>query len=123
MPASIRDVLVLGVGDPTKGTFIAGRQSRQDTATLRQIAVRLGGTYHNGNANHLSTATLKMLTEQAEASPLEKLTRREYALFACAAGGLVYALLPFLLHAAGTSWNPGTRVVERRVGQSEKSTV
>ena len=123
MPAAVRDVLVVGVGDPTKGTFIAGRQSRQDTATLRQIALRLGGSYHNGNENHLTTATLNMLTEQAEANPLEKLTRREYALFACACGSLIYALLPVLLHTAGTSWKPGSRVVERRVGQSEEEPV
>ena len=117
MPASVKDVLVVGVGDTMKGTFIAGRQSRQDTATLRQIAVRLGGTYHNGNENHLSTATLQMLTEQAEASPFEKLTRREYALCACLCGSLIYALLPALLHLAGTAWTPGTQVVERRIGQ------
>lgn len=123
MPASVRDVLIVGIGDPTKGSFIAGRQSRQDTATLRQMAVRLGGTYHNGNENHLSTATLKSLTEVAEASVLEKLTRREYALIACAVGGLNFALLPVLLHFFGTTWRPGTRVVERRVGAKSRSPV
>jgi len=123
MPASVRDVLIVGIGDPTKGSFIAGRQSRQDTATLRQIAVRLGGTYHNGNENHLSTATLKSLTEETEASVLEKLSRREYALIACAAGGLIYAFLPMLLHFRGTSWKPGTKVAEQRVGARQRSIV
>src|SRR5262245_48882055 len=37
MPASIADVLVVGVGDPRSGSFIDGRMSRQDTNTLRQI--------------------------------------------------------------------------------------
>ena len=123
MPASVRDVLIVGIGDPTKGSFIAGRQSRQDTATLRQITVRLGGTYHNGNENHLSTATLKSLTEETEASVLEKLSRREYALIACAAGGLIYAFLPMLLHFRGTSWKPGTKVAEQRVGARQRSIV
>lgn len=123
MPASVRDVLIVGIGDPTKGSFIAGRQSRQDTATLRQMAVRLGGTYHNGNENHLSTATLKSLTEVAEASVLEKLTKREYALIACGAGSLAFALLPVLLHYFGTRWKPGTRVAEQRVGAREKTNV
>jgi Ca-activated chloride channel family protein len=123
MPASVRNVLIVGIGDPTKGSFIAGRQSRQDTATLRQIAVRLGGTYHNGNENHLSTATLKSLTEEAEAGVLEKLSRREYALIASAAGGLIYAFLPLLLHLFGTTWKPGTRVSEQRVGARERSVV
>lgn len=107
MPAAVRNVLVVGVGDPRQGTFIAGRQSRQETATLRQIAVRLSGTYHNGNQQHLSSETLRSLTEEAGESELERLTRREYALAACAAGGLIYALLPLFLHFFGTAWNPG----------------
>ena len=46
MPASVSNVVVVGIGDPITGQFIDGRQSRQDAATLRQIAVRLGGVYH-----------------------------------------------------------------------------
>ena len=72
--------------------------------------MRLGGTYHNGNEKHISTATLKLLTQTAGASPLERLTRREYALLASAAGALIYAVLPFLLHAAGTRYRPGVPV-------------
>ena len=110
MPASVKNTLVLGIGDPTKGTFIAGRQSKQDTATLRQIALRLGGTYHNGNANHLPTDLLRRLTDDAGKSESEKLTRREYALIACALGSLLYAVLPLLLQYFGTSWRPGVQV-------------
>ena len=40
------------------GKFIAGHQSRQDASTLRQVAVRLSGTYHNGNEKHLPTVLL-----------------------------------------------------------------
>jgi len=39
----------------------------------------------------------------------EKLTRREYAMIACAVGSLVLALLPFALHWAGTRWSPGVQ--------------
>ena len=53
MPASIADVLIVGVGDPRQGSFIDGRMSRQDTSTLRQIAARLGGIYHDGNSKHI----------------------------------------------------------------------
>ena len=38
---------------------------------------------------------------------LEKLTRREYALIACGLGSTILALLPLLLHLAGTRWTPG----------------
>jgi len=107
MPASVNHVLIVGIGDPRTGTFIDGRQSRQDTSTLRQVAIRLGGTYHNGNEKHLSSELLRQLTQSSSAGPLARLTRREYALIACAAGAAILALLPVLLHYAGTQWQPG----------------
>ena len=109
MPASVSDVLVIGVGDPISGRFIDGRQSRQDVSTLRQIAVRLRGTYHNGNEKHLSTATLRRITQTQSKSQFERLTRREFALLACAIGGIVFAGLPLMLHLFGTGWKPGTK--------------
>ena len=114
MPASVANVLVVGVGDPTKGSFIAGRQSRQDTATLRQIAVRLGGIYHNGNENHLTTDTLTTLTATEGGSQFEKLTEREYALIAITIGATLLAFLPLLLHLVGTGWRPGVRLSDVR---------
>lgn len=109
MPASVAHVVVVGVGDPQVGKFIEGHQSRQDTSTLRQLAVRLGGSYHNGNDKHLATELVKQVTETAGQSPLERLSRREYALIAVGAGAGVFALLPPLLHLAGTRWRPGAR--------------
>lgn len=106
-PASINSVLVVGVGDPVKGKFINGKNSRQEVSTLRQVAMRLGGFYHNGNEKHLSTDLLKQLTSAKKESPFEKLSRREYALMACGFGGLVLSLLPLLLHYLGTAWKPG----------------
>jgi Ca-activated chloride channel family protein len=110
MPASVSHSLVVGVGDPRKGSFIEGRQSRQDAPTLRQIAVRLGGSYHNGNEKHIPTDTLRTITAGTVPSRFERLTRREYALMACAVGGFLYALLPVLLHTWGTGWRPGVAV-------------
>ena len=109
LPASIADVLVVGVGDPRAGSFIDGKMSRQDTNTLRQIATRLGGTYHDGNQKHLGTELLSRLTVIPRKSAFERLTRREYALIACGLGALVLAFLPVLLHYRGTRWQPGVR--------------
>lgn len=106
-PVSISSVLVVGVGDPVKGKFIDGKNSRQEVSTLRQVAMRLGGFYHNGNEKHLSTEMLKQLTTAKTESPFQKLTRREYALLACAAGATLLSLLPIMLHYFGTSWRPG----------------
>jgi Ca-activated chloride channel family protein len=107
LPASVKHVLVVGVGDANAGKFIDGHQSRQDASTLRQVAVRLGGTYHNGNQKHLPTDLLRNITFVGGQSVFEKLTRREYALIACGVGAAVLALLPFALHWAGTRWHPG----------------
>ncbi len=107
LPASIADVLIVGVGDPRTGSFIDGRQSRQDASTLRQIAARLGGVYHDGNTKHLSSDLLAELTMIPRQSPWERLTRREYALIVCGLGAGVLAFLPWLLHRFGTRWRPG----------------
>lgn len=114
MPKAVSSVLVVGVGDPATGTFIDGAQSRQDVSTLRQIATRLGGSFHNGNALHLSSVLIRDLTESGDESPLEQLSLREYALAACGLGAALLALLPLLLHAFGTRWNPG--VSPKRTG-------
>ena len=121
MPAAVRDVVVVGVGDHVQGKFIDGRQSRQDASTLRQIAVRLKGDYHNGNEKHISTAIVKKLSQVRGSGKLEALTRREYALITCGTGAAIYALLPLLLQFGGTTWRPGTRShsqPERRVAVS-----
>lgn len=113
MPASISQVLVVGVGDPRVGSFIDGRHSRQAVSTLRQIANRLRGTYHNGNEHQISTDTLLRVAQPVEAGTFEKLTRREYALLACAAGALSCAAIPVLLTYFGTRWRPGVYLARR----------
>src|SRR6185295_4519426 len=52
-PKSVREVLVLGLGNLHKGTFIDGHQSRQEAETLQRIATALGGTYEDVNTKHL----------------------------------------------------------------------
>jgi Ca-activated chloride channel family protein len=113
MPASIADVLIVGVGDPRQGSFIDGRMSRQDASTLRQIAARLGGFYHDGNEKHLSSVLLSELTVIPRKSTFEQLTRREYALLASGLGAMVLALLPVFLHRFGTRWRPGVHQATR----------
>jgi Ca-activated chloride channel family protein len=117
MPAAVSHVVVVGVGDPRAGSFIDGRQSRQDASALRQIAVRLGGTYHNGNEKQIPTDLLNTVTQLIEDGPIERLTRREYALLACGIGALVFGLLPLALQLAGTAWRPG---VAARAGRKHR---
>ena len=109
MPASIGSVLIVGVGDPVQGSFIDGRQSKQDTFTLRQIATRLRGTYHDGNQLHLPSELVATIAHRGTENVKEAWTRREFALLAIGLGGFCLSLLPVLLEHFGTNHRPGIR--------------
>lgn len=98
MPPAVGGVLVVGVGDPSKGSFIDGRQSRQDVSTLREIANRLGGEYHDGNIKHVPTAVLRGLGSLQITSEKEELSLREYALMAIVSSAFLLATLPISLY-------------------------
>ncbi len=114
LPPSFGGTLVIGVGDNVSGKFIAGHQSRQDASTLRQVAIRLGGEFHNGNKRHVPSDILAAAAADARKPLIERLTLREYALIAVALGSLMLAGLQLLLHYAGTRWRPGAVVTENR---------
>lgn len=120
MPPSIGGVLVAGVGDPLKGTFIDGHHSRQDGSTLRQIATRLGGEYHDGNSKLVPTAMLQRLGTLAVDKTARLPGQRELALLLTALGANLLAGLPLLLHFLGSSWQPGPRRVSAKAKEKEK---
>lgn len=109
LPASISNVLIFGVGDPNQGSFIAGKQSKQDAFTLRQIANRLKGTYHDGNTKHLPSDIVDSIIQVGTKNQKEPWSRREYALLVLASCAPVWALLPWMLERFGTSFLPGIR--------------
>jgi Ca-activated chloride channel family protein len=114
-PKSVKDVLVLGVGNPRKGTFIAGHQSRQDAEVLSTVARALRGSYYDVNEKHLPTDALGDLVVR---TPLPKsgLDLAQLAVLAMALGSAVLALLPVALQYFGSRW----RVVrlETEAGES-----
>lgn len=102
-PKSVKDVLVLGVGNPRKGTFIAGHQSRQDAEVLAAVARALRGAYYDVNEKHLPTDALGDLVVR---TPLPKsgLDLAQLAVLAMALGAAVLALLPVALQYLGSRW-------------------
>jgi Ca-activated chloride channel family protein len=102
-PKSVKEVLVLGVGNPRKGTFIAGHQSRQDAEVLATVARALRGSYFDVNEKHLPTAALGDLVQR---TPLPKsgLNLAQWAVLAMALGSAILALLPVALQVAGSRW-------------------
>ena len=116
LPPSVGQVLVIGVGDARLGKFIDGHQSRQDASTLRQVATRLRGTYHDGNEKHLPSPSLNALARMLPMREEKESGRREFAIAALAIGAGILAFLPVVLALAGSSWRPG----RRRVGSTDR---
>lgn len=100
LPPSIADTIVIGVGDPYRGSVVAGHTSRQDAPSLKQLAARLGGTYHDGNRRHLPSELVAGLT-MMQPRLSEDLGRRELALIALGGGAAVLGLLPPALALLG----------------------
>lgn len=105
-PKSVKEVFVLGLGNPHKGTFIDGHQSRQEGDTLRTVASALMGTYVDVNEKHLTTSALGDLVVTA---PLAQrgLTLAEWAVLAMVVGAAVLALIPVALEFFGSDWKVG----------------
>lgn len=110
MPESVSGTILVGVGDAATGKFIDGHMSRQDATTLRQVAVRTGGLYHDGNAKHVPTDSLVSLGMVPKERLLERLGLREVAIALAVVGPAVLACLPALLAACGSRYRPGVRV-------------
>ena len=96
LPPSIADTIVIGVGNPYRGTQIAERSSRQDAMSLKRLAARLQGVYHDGNAKHLPTEILGRLTMLGLKAG-EQASLRTIALWAVGIGGTLLAMIAPLL--------------------------
>jgi hypothetical protein len=101
MPPSIADTIVIGVGDPVRPTLVSGHSSRQDTWSLKQLAARLGGYYHDGNRLHLPSAVLEKLTMMSPRSG-SLMGLREAALVALGVGSGILGLAGPMLMWLGT---------------------
>ena len=109
-PPAVGRSIVVGVGDPRQGRFIDGHQSRQDAPTLRQLAVRLGGDYHDANATFLPSGLLDDVAGEMAMRSEAAVGTREWAMAAAVGGGAVSAIIPVALSAFGA---PGARRGDR----------
>ncbi|MFM7051329.1 MAG: vWA domain-containing protein [Planctomycetota bacterium] len=100
-PASIADAIVIGVGDPNRATMLAGHASRQDQWTLKSLAGRLDGIYHDGNTRHLPREVLDGLTMIAPRVS-DAIGLREAGLLALGTGCALLGLVGPLLLLYGT---------------------
>jgi Ca-activated chloride channel family protein len=130
LPSSVAELIFAGVGDPARGAFIDGHLSRQDSASLSQLARRLGGKYHNGNIKHVPSEWLHRLTAPDERSEKIQLNVRVLTLITIAVSTAVLCLLPLALEWLGSGWKPAGRpaggpvnVNESNAGQPARASV
>ena len=117
-PKSVKEVFVLGVGNPHKGTFIDGHQSRQEGDTLRAVASAMQGTYTDVNEKHLTTSALGDLVVTLT-PPRKGFTLAELAVLAMALSAAIYALIPVALEFFGSDWKVGRP--EREAANRERA--
>ncbi|MFN7451162.1 MAG: hypothetical protein ACK5RF_22970 [Pirellula sp.] len=97
IPSSIADTIIVGVGDPVRPTVISGHRSTQDVASLKSLASKMKGVYHQGNNKHLPTNILNKLT-MVRPRIGEGMGLREWAVWCIGIGGSILAMLgPSLL--------------------------
>ncbi|BCX48376.1 hypothetical protein HAHE_22840 [Haloferula helveola] len=104
LPSSVDQVVVVGVGDPARGAFIDGHQSRQDTSNLGQLARRLGGRYYDCNYRPLPREALESLTAENPTGSIWRTDRRMLALLLLSLSTATLCLIPLLLDAFGSPW-------------------
>lgn len=104
-PKSVKEIFLLGLGNPHKGSFIDGHLSRQESDTLRMLATDLMATYTDVNEKHLSTTALGDLV--VTIPPKGGMTLAELAVLAMALSAAIYALMPVALEFFGSDWKVG----------------
>ena len=96
------DTIIVGVGDPVRPTMISGHRSTQDTQSLKLLADKLKGLYHQGNNKHLPSQVLDRLT-MIRPRIGEGLGLRELALLLTGIGGSLLGIVGPLLVLFGRS--------------------
>ena len=114
MPSAVSDVIVAGVGDSARGTFIDGHLSRQDAANLSQLARRIGGKYFDCNVRHIPTDALRKLNTEEPGAAKWRSDRRLAALLVLAASSVLLCLTPLMLEWFGSAWRPRVSVPKLR---------
>ena len=101
LPPAFADALIIGLGDPSRGTFIDSHQSRQNSAVLSQLARRLGGRYFDANSRQVPTLMLRGLTTEDASSAQGGTDMRAVALTVFLLGALILTFLPIALEYLG----------------------
>ena len=100
-PAAVDRIVLIGVGDTDKGTFLDGHISRQEPANFARMAGRVGGTYFNADRNLIPDAVLADATGRLGDVTQRPESLRVAAVTCVAVGSGILVLLPLALARFG----------------------
>lgn len=110
LPPSIDRVVIAGIGDTAKGQFIDSHISRQDTASLAQLARRMRGQFHDANTRNIPSESLTSLLSPASSKGIIGIDAKTTAITVIALTAALQALIPFLLHYVGAPTHPALAI-------------
>ncbi len=106
LPPAINKVIIAGIGDTAKGEFIDSHVSRQDTASLAQLARRLHGRFYDANTRHIPSDALTSLMVPTTQKNFTGIDTRTLAIAIITCVALVQAGIPLVLHRFGAPPHP-----------------
>ena len=106
LPPAINKVIIAGIGDTAKGEFIDSHVSRQDTASLSQLARRLQGHFYDANTRHIPSESLTSLMAPTTQKNLTGIDTKKLAIGIITCVALIQAGIPLLLHRFGAPPHP-----------------
>jgi Mg-chelatase subunit ChlD len=111
LPPSVKQALVLGVGNTKEGISIDGHLSRQDPAALNFLATYLEGSYIDVNQKLVESVEIAHLVQAEDAMVNRSWNLADIAmvLFICLACS--YSLLPLFQEFFGSDWSAVKRKV------------
>lgn len=113
VPPSVKDALVLGVGNKTQGISIDGHMSRQDPAVLSYIASHLRGEYVDVNEKLLGSSLMSHLVQETNTPAKRQWNMADLAMLFFIVAACLYAFLPLCQEYLGSEW---TAIRSKRKG-------
>ena len=118
LPPAINKVIIAGIGDTAKGEFIDSHVSRQDTASLSQLARRLHGRFYDANTRHIPSDSITSLMAPTSQKNFTGVDTKTAAIAIITAVALIQAGIPLLLHRFGAPTHPAHALASIRTSNT-----
>jgi Ca-activated chloride channel family protein len=114
LPPAINKVIIAGIGDTAKGEFIDAHVSRQDTASLSQLARRLHGRFYDANTQHIPSDALTSLMAPTSPKNFAGIDTKTAAIAIITCVALIHAGIPLALRRFGAPPHPARGLADMK---------